>query len=149
MKTGKTIDNLMVLSNSQNLPNNGNLLSEKAVFVGNQNSIAEVQVYAATDINIPDAGEFSISVHVCEDQEKTNVSSPFNPVLSGWTDSLAMKIIQHEAGAGDVVFKQGEKIASFTVPEDFAPDKPYLCLKYQSSADMSSAKVDAFVHVSV
>ncbi len=149
MKTGKTIDNLMILSNSQNLPNNGNVMSENAVFVGNQNSIAEVQIYAATDITIADAAEFAISVHVCDDQHKTNTSSPFNPALSGWTDSLDMKIIHHEAGAGDVSFRQGEKIASFTVPEDFALNKPYICLNYQSSTNMSAAKIDAFVHVSV
>ena len=149
MKTERCLDDLMILSNSQSLPNNSNVLSEKAVFISNQNSIAEVQIYAGTDITISDSAEFSISVQVCEDQDKSNVSSPFSPKLSGWTDALAMKLVHHEAGAGDITWKQGEKIASFTVPEDFAPGKPYLCLNYQSSVDLSSVKVDAFVHVSV
>lgn len=131
---GKIIDQNLIFSEAQTLPNNTSVNSTNVVYFGGAKSgKLQVNVVAATAISIANNKVLTVNI------EYGTTSTP--------TDKLNDVIYTETAGVGKIAYAAGDTICQYTIPADKAAAYSYAELVYTTTDDESSEKVDAFIAI--
>lgn len=141
------------LSDAQALPNNGSADSDNMVYVGGKtNGRLWINVYANTDISIADTKSLFIDIETWTSDAASSAIAPFS---SGGTaiSGATYRILNLTASGAAVTFSAGDLIVQVAVPEDlmnqFSTPHTYIQIKYTTTDNESSEKVDAFVYAKI
>lgn len=151
------------LSDAQTLPNNTSVDSTNMVFIaGPVNGDLWIDVYANTAISIADTKALIVELEGYTADTAASATAPFSSANSGAINQLvagngtvlansasAYRILDGLASGGAMAWSAGDLITQCAIPEDLmrALAYDYVQLKYTTTADESSEKVDAFVYV--
>ena len=157
---GKNIVGELPLSDAQTLPDSTDDDSTNMVYVGNPtNGQLWINVYANTAITIATGAVFNIELESYSDGDTpASAIAPFTKDNAhgeiangdGTAETDAHIYLLHKTSADtELAFSAGDLITQCAIPEDMlnAIGHTYVQLKYETDADESSEKVDAFVWV--
>jgi len=126
------IDENLVLSKAQTLPNADDADSAVVNYGGNSLGYMKIVVKAHTEIVIPAEGTFTIVASY------GNTSSP--------TDTLGKVLYEATAPEDDdITIPAGETICEEIISDSLLDNYKYMKLTYTTDADLSDYSVDAFV----
>ncbi len=127
------VDQNLILSSAQALPNNGSADSTNVVdYGGNSGGLAKIVVKANTDIDIGNGKALTITASY------GSTSTP--------TDTLDKVLFtKTAAGAAGFSYAAGDTIVEEIIPDSLPDNYRFLKLTYTTTADESSEKVDAYV----
>ena len=126
------VDQNLILSSAQALPNNASADSTNVVdYGGNSGGLAKIVVKANTDIAIANAKVLTITASY------GSTSTP--------TDTLDKVLFTKTAGAEGFSYAAGDTIVEEIIPDSLPDNYRFLKLSYTTTADESSEKVDAYV----
>ena len=133
---GKLVDQNLIFSQAQTLPNNTSANSTNVVyFAGCRNGKLQVNVVAATDITIANTKVLTVNI---EYGTTTTPATKLKDVL--YTET---------AGVPTITYAAGDTICQYTIPADKAAAYDYCELVYTTTDDESSEKVDAFIAITL
>jgi len=126
------VDQKLILSSAQALPNNKSADSTNVVdYGGNSGGLAKIVVKANTDIAIANEKALTITASY------GSTSTP--------TDTLDKVIFTKTAGVEGFSYAAGDTIAEEIIPDSLPDNYRFLKLTYTTTADESTEKVDAYV----
>lgn len=155
---GYLVDEEHMLFDATPLPNATSIVSGndsvtgaagKMIRVGDSGSIAEIRLYANTDITVATGGSLAIELQNYDSDDHSSAGAPFwhhyGANSSGWTDDAHLYLLFKDSGDDELTFKAGDLITAMTIPQGILRDRPYVQLKVTASGDLSAQKIDAFV----
>ena len=126
------IDESLILSKAQALPNNDAERDKLVNYGGNSLGYMKIVVKAHSDIVIPAEGTLTIVASY------GNTSSP--------TDTLGKVLYENTAPEDDdITIPAGETICEEIISDSLPDNYKYVQLIYTTDADLSDGSVDAFV----
>ena len=126
------IDESLILSKAQALPNNDEERYKLVNYGGNSLGYMKIVVKAHSDIVIPAEGTLTIVASY------GNTSSP--------TDTLGKVLYENTAPEDDdITIPAGETICEEIISDSLPDNYKYVQLIYTTDADLSDGSVDAFV----
>ena len=126
------VDQKLILSTAQALPNNDDADSTNVVdFGGNSGGLAKIVVKANTGITIANGETLTITARY----GSTNTPD----------DTLDKVIFTKTAGADGFSYAAGDTIVEEIIPDSLQDNYRFLKLTYTTTANESSEKVDAYV----
>lgn len=126
------VDQKLILSSAQALPNNTDADSTNVVdYGGNSGGLAKIVVKANTDINIANGKALTITASY------GSTSTP--------TDTLDKVIFTKTAPALGFSYAAGDTIVEEIIPDSLPDNYRFLKLTYTTTANESTEKVDAYV----
>ena len=127
------VDQKLILSSAQNLPNTANADSTNVVdYGGNSGGLAKIVVKANTDITV--ANTFALTIVA----SYGFTSSP--------TDTLDKVLFTKTAAVpAGFTYAAGDTIVEEIIPDSLPDNYRFLKLNYATTADQSAEKVDAYV----
>ena len=126
------VDQKLILSSAQNLPNTANADSTNVVdYGGNSGGLAKIVVKANTDITV--ANTFALTIVA----SYGFTSSP--------TDTLDKVLFTKTAPLAGFSYAAGDTIVEEIIPDSLPDNYRFLDLTYTTTDDQSSEKVDAYV----
>ena len=126
------VDQNLILSSAQALPNNKSAHSTNVVdYGGNSGGLAKIVVKANTNIAIANGKALTITASY----GSTNTPS----------DTLDKVIFTKKAGAEGFAYAAGDTIVEEIIPDSLPDNYRFLKLTYTTTADESTEKVDAYV----
>ena len=126
------VDQKLILSSAQNLPNTDSVASTNVVdYGGNSGGLAKIVVKANTDIDIVDTKKLTITASYGSD------STP--------ADTLDKVLFTKTADAAGFSYAAGDTIVEEIIPDSLPDNYRFLKLTYTTTADQSTEKVDAYV----
>lgn len=138
------------LSDAQTLPNATTADSTNMVYIaGPTNGKLWIQVRANTAISIADTKQLKIEFEAYSSDTAASAVAPFSTsgAVHG-TATTSMAILDVTAAGGTAVWAAGEIMVDFAIPDKMLEllSYDYVQLKYTTTANESSEKVDAFVY---
>lgn len=126
------VDQKLILSSAQALPNNTSADSTNVVdFGGNSGGLAKIVVKANTDIAIANGKALTITASY------GSTSTP--------TDTLDKVLFTKTAGTAGFAYVAGDTIVEEIIPDSLPDNYRFLKLSYTTTANESTDKVDAYV----
>ena len=126
------VDQKLILSSAQALPNNTSADSTNVVdFGGNSGGLAKIVVKANTNIAVANTYKLTIVASY------GSTSTP--------TDTLDKVLFTKTAAAAGFSYAAGDTIVEEIIPDSLPDNYRFLKLTYTTTADESSEKVDAYV----
>lgn len=126
------VDQNLILSSAQALPNNTSADSTNVVdYGGNSGGLAKIVVKANTDIAIANGKALTITASY------GSTSTP--------TDTLDKVLFTKTAGADGFSYAAGDTIVEEIIPDSLPDNYRFLKLTYTTTANESTEKVDAYV----
>lgn len=126
------VDQKLILSSAQALPNNTSADSTNVVdYGGNSGGLAKIVVKANTDINIANGKALTITASY------GSTSTP--------TDTLDKVLFTKTAAAAGFSYAAGDTIVEEIIPDSLPDNYRFLKLTYTTTANESTEKVDAYV----
>lgn len=126
------VDQKLILSSAQALPNNTSADSTNVVdYGGNSGGLAKIVVKANTDIDIANGKKLTIVASYGSD------STP--------TDTLDKVLFTKTAGADGFSYAAGDTIVEEIIPDSLPDNYRFLKLTYTTTGNESTEKVDAYV----
>ena len=126
------VDQNLILSSAQALPNNASANSTNVVdYGGNSGGLAKIVVKANTNIAIANGKALTITASY------GSTSTP--------TDTLDKVLFTKTAAAAGFSYAAGDTIVEEIIPDSLPDNYRYLKLSYTTTADESTEKVDAYV----
>ena len=137
------------LSDAQALPSNASVDSTKMAYIGGQTqSGLAISVFANTAIQIAAAQLFYIELEVWTADVAGSALSPFKTAGAA-EDNAHLWLLHKTTADGQLDFAAGERILEYVIPNWFYEDGvkyDWLQLRYETDANESSERVDAFLH---
>lgn len=130
---GYFVDQSLVLSEAQALPNTTSANSQ-AVYVGNNDNILELKLYAHNTLSVPAGTALEIELEISDDNE-TFIS----PVENGH-----LLLVHHTTSDDPLIYGPGELLCSVGLGRNFVSG--WVRLKYTAGGNLSGAALDAFCH---
>lgn len=126
------VDQNLILSSAQALPNNTDADSTNVVdYGGNSGGLAKIVVKANTGITIANGKKLTITASY------GSTSTP--------TDTLDKVLFTKTAGTAGFSYAAGDTIVEEIIPDSLPDNYRFLKLTYTTTADESTEKVDAYV----
>lgn len=126
------VDQNLILSSAQALPNNDAVASTNVVdYGGNSGGLAKIVVKANTDIAV--ANTFALTI-------VASYGSTSTP-----TDTLDKVIFTKTAGQAGFSYAAGDTIVEEIIPDSLPDNYRFLKLTYTTTGNESTEKVDAYV----
>ena len=126
------VDQNLILSSAQALPNNKSADSTNVVdFGGNSGGLAKIVVKANTNISVANTYALTITA---------SYGSTNTP-----TDTLDKVLFTKTAGPAGFAYAAGDTIVEEIIPDSLPDNYRFLKLTYTTTADESTEKVDAYV----
>ncbi len=126
------VDQNLILSSAQALPNNTAVASTNVVdYGGNSGGLAKIVVKANTDIAV--ANTFALTI-------VASYGSTSTP-----TDTLDKVIFTKTAGQAGFSYAAGDTIVEEIIPDSLPDNYRFLKLTYTTTGNESTEKVDAYV----
>ena len=126
------VDQKLILSSAQALPNNTSADSTNVVdFGGNSGGLAKIVVKANTNIAVANTYKLTIVASY------GSTSTP--------TDTLDKVIFTKTAAAAGFSYAAGDTIVEEIIPDSLPDNYRFLKLTYTTTANESTEKVDAYV----
>lgn len=126
------VDQNLILSSAQALPNNASADSTNVVdYGGNSGGLAKIVVKANTDIAIANGKVLTITASY------GSTSTP--------TDTLDKVIFTKTAAAAGFSYAAGDTIVEEIIPDSLPDNYRFLKLSYTTTGNESTEKVDAYV----
>ena len=126
------VDQNLILSSAQALPNNNSADSTNVVdYGGNSGGLAKIVVKANTNIAIANGKALTITASY------GSTSTP--------TDTLDKVIFTKTAAAAGFSYAAGDTIVEEIIPDSLPDNYRFLKLTYTTTANESTEKVDAYV----
>ena len=126
------VDQNLILSSAQALPNNTSADSTNVVdFGGNSGGLAKIVVKANTNISIANGKALTITASY------GSTSTP--------TDTLDKVLFTKTASGGAFSYVAGDTIVEEIIPDSLPDNYRYLKLTYTTTDNESTEKVDAYV----
>ena len=126
------VDQKLILSSAQALPNNTSADSTNVVdFGGNSGGLAKIVVKANTNIAVANTYKLTIVASY------GSTSTP--------TDTLDKVIFTKTAAAAGFSYAAGDTIVEEIIPDSLPDNYRFLKLTYTTTANESNEKVDAYV----
>lgn len=126
------VDQKLILSSAQALPNNTSADSTNVVdYGGNSGGLAKIVVKANTNISIANGKALTITASY------GSTSTP--------TDTLDKVLFTKTAGADGFSYVAGDTIVEEIIPDSLPDNYRFLKLTYTTTANESTEKVDAYV----
>lgn len=143
---GYQIDDSLVLCDGMTLPNAGSKDSDAIRWVGDQSGVAEIRVYARTDIAIAAGAKFVIELECYSDDTAASAAPPFTN-SSGWVDDAHFHLLYKDSSDDALSFAAGDLITAMAIPQGLLRNRDWVQLRFTTDADESAESVDAFVRV--
>lgn len=135
---GKLIDQNLIFSEAQTLPNNTSANSTNTLAIpAVKSGSLQVNVVAATAISIESDTGKALTIKI----EYGTTSTP--------STSIYDVLYTRTASGSDITFAAGDIICQYTIPTEKAAAYDYCELVYTTTGDESSEKVDAFIAIIV
>ena len=141
---GFQVDGNLVLCNGMSLPNAGSKDSDAIRWVGDQAGMAEIRVYAASDVTIATGNKLLIELECYSDGTAASAAPPFAN-SSGWVDDAHFYLLYKDASDDELSFAAGDLITAMVVPQGLLRGRDWVQLRFITDADESAHSVDAFV----
>ena len=126
------VDQKLILSSAQALPNNDSADSTNVVdYGGNSGGLAKIVVKANTNISVADTYRLTIVASY------GSTSTP--------TDTLDKVIFTKTAGQDGFSYAAGDTIVEEIIPDSLPDNYRFLKLTYTTTGNESAEKVDAYV----
>ena len=126
------VDQNLILSSAQALPNNTSADSTNVVdYGGNSGGLAKIVVKANTNIAIANGKALTITASY------GSTSTP--------TDTLDKVLFTKTAGVDGFAYVAGDTIVEEIIPDSLPDNYRFLKLSYTTTANESTEKVDAYV----
>ena len=126
------VDQKLILSSAQALPNNTSADSTNVVdYGGNSGGLAKIVVKANTNIAVANTYKLTIVASY------GSTSTP--------TDTLDKVLFTKTAAAAGFSYAAGDTIVEEIIPDSLPDNYRFLKLTYTTTADESTEKVDAYV----
>jgi len=126
------IDEKLILSKAQALPNAGNVDSTNVVkYGGNSLGYAKIVVKAHNAVSIADSKALTIVA------KYGSTNTP--------TDTLNKVLYTATAGSSGISFAAGDTICEEIIPDSLPDNYRYVKLNYAVTADQSAGHIDAYV----